>query len=278
MINRQNIGITLSHPQLEYLGIPLQEALEKTKDIFDFNELDKILNYFEQTNQKIVMTVGVKAPRWPEYFWPEHLQHKNIDHLETQKHILDYIEKTVAHLKTYQCITHWQVENEPLDPSGPENLSISADFLKQEVSLVRKLDSRPIIGTIWGNALVQRGLFPLLEKMVDIVGIDLYYKQYVTTILGKHIYTPPFQTENQLKNLINKSTKPVWITELQAEPWEKDEEGYKATQPHSITPDLMKQNIQKVEALPVKQIFLWGYEYWLWRAQQGDTRYLDVFK
>ena len=101
--------------------------------------------------------------------------------------------------------------------------------------------------------------------MADIIGLDLYYKQFVTQIFGKNIYKGPSQSDSALRKLINSSTKPVWITELQAEPWEKDERGYLSKSPGSISPKQLQQNIERAKKLPVQEILLWGFEYWLWR-------------
>lgn len=285
MYKKIPIGATFSHPHLEHLYIPLdfafQETLkhnfvhlrlgaywnriEKNPDQYDFEELVSLLTFFEENKQKIILTLGVKAPRWPEFYWPDFIVQKNTTNKETQERILKFIRAVIETTRHFTCITHYQVENEPFDLSGPENLSIAEDFLKQEVELVRQLDKRPIILTLWGNDLLSRGFFKRAEEMADIIGLDLYYKQFVTQVFGKNIYKGPSQSDSALRKLINSSTKPVWITELQAEPWEKDERGYLSKNPGSISPKQLQQNIERAKKLPVQEILLWGFEYWLWR-------------
>ncbi|MEK7188721.1 MAG: hypothetical protein AAB685_02630 [Patescibacteria group bacterium] len=70
----------------------------------------------------------------------------------------------------------------------------------------------------------------------------------------------------------------VIITELQAEPWEKDEKGYLSKNPKSISPKLLESNLKKTLSLGVKEILLWGFEYWYYQKSQGDNRYLEVVR
>lgn len=290
------LGITLSHSHLTWLGIQPSFALEQLSrrslsyvrlgsywsEIesrnahYDYQALTEWLDVFERRQQNVVLTVGVKAPRWPEFYYPDFITHKDSSHPETQSKLLDFIRHTITHVRHYRCISHWQVENEPLDPSGPINEHISSQLLEQEISLVRQLDPRPILLTLWGNALRRRGFLPQVSELADIVGIDLYYRQFAGSILGKHIYTGP-ENEAKLRQTLSQSSKPIWITELQAEPWEKDEASYLGNNPASISPELLEQNLQRTKHLPVAEILLWGFEYWLYRSQQGDQRYLELF-
>src|SRR5437879_3250823 len=54
----------------------------------------------------------------------------------------------IGHLRGGQPIAAWQVENEPLDAAGPHRWRISAEFLAEEIALVRRLDAdrqRPVV-------------------------------------------------------------------------------------------------------------------------------------
>ncbi len=290
------IGITLSHPHLRTLHLDVADSLSRALSLkfshirlgaywseieakegkYDVSSLKKILEACEEKKQQVIVTVGVKAPRWPEFFWPRHIPEKDAANSAAQERILRYIEHTVSELKQYSCISHWQVENEPLDPSGPENRIVPYGFLKEEVKLVRSLDRRPILLNVWGNDLLSRELFPQIEALADVVGLELYYKQYMKTFLGRPVYEGPRQTHRDLKAYLAKSKKPVWITELQAEPWEKDDAGYLGENPGSMNPGQMERNFRTVSDLPVAEVHLWGFEYWLYREKNGDKRYFDA--
>jgi len=291
-------GITFSHPHLEYLGLDVEEALqealrfhfahirlaaywdriETARKKYNFSELKKILETCQKNQQAVVLTVGMKAPRWPEFYWPAQLSKKNPHNVGTQQAVLDFIRATVQELKTFTCITHWQVENEALDPSGPKAIWISKKFLRQEVALVRSLDKRPIINTVWGNDLWRREAFKESSKLSDIVGIDLYYKHFALEIFHHAFYAGLRISERKFQKILQKNPKPIWIMELQAEPWEKDAAAYRAENPASISPALLKKNFQRASRLPVEEILFWGFEYWFWRAKQGDQRYFDLIR
>ena len=291
-------GITFSHTHLNLLKIPVNDALdlalemgfshlrlgsywrevEKSKGVYDFSVLENLLNRCKKTKQKVIMNVGVKSPRWPEFYWPGYLKEKDFNNSEAKKRVLLFIEKSVKALKKYSCITHWQVENEPLDPSGPENIAVPIDFLIQEVELVRKFDNRPNIMTLWADDLESRQLFPEVLPISDVIGLDIYYKRFMKSDKGKSFYEGPRTNDNYLREIIKTSPKEVIITELQAEPWEKDEKGYLSKNPESMSPELLENNLKKALSLGVKEVLLWGFEYWYYLKRQGDNRYLKVIK
>src|SRR5689334_20584044 len=84
------LGATFSHRHLKYLNLDIDTSLMKFKKIglkwmrvccywsdieeeeskFDFSEIDKIIRFCEKNNIKVIMTIGMKAPRWPEYYLP----------------------------------------------------------------------------------------------------------------------------------------------------------------------------------------------------------------
>ncbi len=293
-----SFGITFSHTHLNYLKIPINDALdlalemgfshlrlgsywqevEKSKGVYDFSVLEDLLNRCEETGQKVIMNVGAKSPRWPEFYWPGYLKEKNFNNSEARKRTLLFIKKLVRTLKKFSCITHWQVENEPLDPSGQKNLAIPFNFLKEEVELMRKLDSRPIILTLFANDLESRQLFLKMLPISDVIGLDLYYVELMNNNIGKPFYGGSRTSDDYLREIVKTSSKEVIITELQAEPWEKDEKGYLSKNPKSISPKLLESNLKKALSLGVKEILLWGFEYWCYKKSQGDNRYLEVIK
>jgi GH35 family endo-1,4-beta-xylanase len=293
------LGISLSHRQLNKLKIDLDYALnesinqsfvyirlslywdeiEKKSGIYDFSKIKKILNFYQKHQQAIVLTVGVKAQRWPEYYWPQFIKEKNLNNQQTQKSLLQYIEASISELKTYSCIKYWQLENEPLDPSGPEEDTISFNFLQKEAKLIRELDQRPLILNLWGNEIIKRNLLAKLSTITDNIGLDLYYKQFVGEVFGHSIYRGPVQNTKQLKKYLAKFPKiNFWITELQAEPWEKDEKAYLSASPKSINSQQLLQNFKKAKSLGIDRILFWGFEYWLWRKLKGDDSYLVLIK
>lgn len=290
------LGTTLSTLKLQELQIPVAIALDEVlkaefdilrlsavwKEIqpnnpadFDFAVITHQLEACEDTHQKVVLTIGVKAPRWPEFHFPEWVN-TNLSDSETQHAILQFVTTTVQKLQHFSCITHWQIENEPLDPSGPEEVALPFSLLTKEVAALRRLDHRPIVITAWGNDVKQRNTLPQLSDISDIIGLDLYYKQFVFQTPFGSVYQGPRATSKQLRTLMTYTRKPLWITELQAEPWEASEKQYRSSHPQSISPQQIVGNVMKALELQPQAVLLWGVEYWLWRQQQGDHSYFEL--
>jgi len=231
------------------------KEVEKSEGKFDFELEEKLLDSAQKLGFKVILVVGMKAPRWPEYYLPSWLEKKiklpkggifspEQDFLE--KKLTKYLKITIDRFKKYSAIKVWQVENEPLDPSGPYNWRISEEFLKKEAELVRFLDSsRPLLINLWGNELTLRDFYPYVAQIADIVGFDIYFR-----------YFPPLDPEEKIKEIIKSIGKPVWITELQAEPWEPGEIVTKKKNPPSCLPQHIAQNYYRVESWEAEAVFL----------------------
>lgn len=286
------LGTTFSHRYIDYLKLDQTAALEKLFSLklsliriccywdeieevegqYDFSRIKKILDYCEKAGQDVIVTVGMKAPRWPEFYLPKwtSFHDKNI-----QKRVLSFIEKTIQELKNYAYIRYWQVENEPLDPSGPNNDTITIPMLAEEIQLVKITDpKRKIIVNLWGNDLSKRNLLPVVSDISDIVGLDLYYRQPIS----RFFYRGPRDSDRHIKKLVNSAPKPVWVTELQAEPWENDVMVAKEKNPKSMSAELLKQNVERVKQIGFETILLWGFEYWLLKKLEGDESLWNAVK
>lgn len=281
-------GTTYSHRHIAYLGLDNSESfqklldfgfdiirlgcywdeIEKSRGTFDFSAITSLLDNCERVKQKVLITVGMKAPRFPEFYIPHWIYDEN----EINERVITFIQQTVNKFSSYKCIEAWQVENEPLHRSGPLNKVIPIDLLIEETKIIRSMDKRDIVINYWGNdAVISRNIFKI-ERFADIIGLDIYFK--VPGIFGKH--WGPLGGVKPIKYLIKNIKKPVWITELQAEPWEKNEIVTKNPNPKSISPDLIKTNFNKTLELKPEIVFFWGYEYWIYRSREGDNSYLKT--
>src|SRR5260221_2422766 len=183
-MDKKELGAAFSHRHLKYLNLDIEKALIQFKNLglkwmrvccywdeiesvegkYQFNEVDRIVVFCEKNNINVILSIGMKAPRYPEYYFPNWLKRKSnflgvikIKEKELLKSVQNFISQVIQHLKKYKSIKIWQVENEPLDPAGDKRLRISSEFLTQEISLVRKLNpSRKILVNVWGNELFGR--------------------------------------------------------------------------------------------------------------------------
>lgn len=285
------IGTTFSHRHLRHLRLDIDESLinllslkfdlvrlgiywdesEPDPGKFDFSHIKKLLDFCEENNQDVILTVGMKAPRWPEFYLPNWLRHKKPNEIEPE--VLKFMETSIKELGSYKCIKYWQVENEPLDPSGPEKLTVLYDLLKKEVELVRSLDRRQITVNLWGNELTKRNLYKEILEITDNVGIDIYYK--TPSIIG---YAGPKDSDEKIRNIFESFETSLWITELQAEPWERGELVAFSNNPPSMNVQLLSNNFARAKKMNPETILLWGFEYWLYRKFKNDARLWETVK
>ncbi len=297
------LAILELRPDIIRLGAYWSE-IEKEKDVYDFSSLDWQIEEARKKRTPVVLTVGMKAPRWPEYFIPEWVLKKarlpfgaDVSKDEfLKKRTLKFIKKVVTRYKDDSIIQCWQVENEPLNRIGEKHWFIGKDFLKQEVELVRSLDNkaRPVLLTTatyphWFLRTISRLSVrhdPVKEclNLCDIIGFNVY------PTVGHKLWNAGFcfratrkEMDRHFSNLITlakNNGKKAWIAELQAEPWEPGHLVYRPEEiPATAKPKVTAECFRELRKLGVGTILLWGAEYWLYReAQYGDSRWLEMFK
>ncbi len=305
-------GVTFSHIQCGYLGLQWKEVysqilnlrpdiirlgaywnlIEPSEGEFDFEYLDYQIEEARKRNIEVILTIGMKAPRWPEYFIPEWVNHKvklkKGSDVAKNKFLreatLNYIEKVMQRYKYEPAITIIQVENEPLLKSGPDRWWINSSFLQQEIDVVKKLDpyDRPIMvnSLAYPNFLLRffsrfndktdNLRIPL--QLSDIMGINIY------PIIAEKLWFIDFyfrtRTKNRRKYLgeliaqAKQHSDKVCVTELQAEPWEPGQLVHIGKeQPKTASIGKMMVYFNEVKNQDVDIILLWGAEYWYYRKE-----------
>jgi hypothetical protein len=306
-----NLGFTFSERQAGYLDLSWRQAFSAAMDLmpetvrfaaywdsierapgqYDFTNLDWMLDN-TPAQSSVVLTVGMKAPRWPEYYLPAWLQKEvklPADADVAQNDIvraatLRFVAQVVQHERGRSAIKYWQVENEPLDPSGPHQWSIDGSFLAEEVGLVRSLDStRPIVI----NEFVDTsplGLLPpwrtdletrtrQILRLADILGLDVYpIRPVVTPRVQLTLKWPVWVWESRVLNLqrlAQEAGKQTWISEAQAEPWLPARLAATGSSPaRNAAPNLTTSTVDRLHADGFNTILLWGVEYWYMRSER----------
>src|SRR5215216_4022045 len=118
----------------------------------DFAPVRRWLDPLEARGGRALVTVGLKAQRWPEFYPPDWLLAEHPvpngalldDHPRVIAHLLLMLERVTAFLADYDAVDAWQVENEPFLPSMRHTVGwrISPDLLAREVAVVREADPR----------------------------------------------------------------------------------------------------------------------------------------
>ncbi len=319
------VGVTFSRRQAEYLGLPWQETfsavmglspntvrlgaywdeIERQRGVYDFSTLDWQLERLPPQTYRVVLTVGMKAPRWPEYYLPTWLlrqtrvgAHGTIsDDPVVREETLRFLSAVITRYQDHPSIAYWQVENEPLDPSGPRQWRIGADFLAQEVALVRALDhrERPVILSMFVDTPPPLASLPpwrshdesrarTLLDMADVLGLDVYPSRGMR-FFGRDLYLDwsswawerPAMT---LRQLAIDQGKDAWVMEAQAEPWEPSRLVYlDDAQSRSVGPNTAASTFGRLSNGGFGTILLWGAEHWFMRQERHDDRsWLDTLR
>ncbi len=308
-----NVGFTFSERQAGYLDVSWRQAFQAAMDlspnlvrlgaywdtietqpgIYDFSTLDWMLDNVPD-GSSVLLTVGMKAPRWPEFYLPAWLQAEIqarggsvvSDDATLRQATLRYIARVVQHEKGRDNIKYWQVENEPLDPSGAHHWTIDPGFLAQEVGLVRSIDpSRQIVVSMFVDTSPLEYFWPwsrksqaeaqTLLRIGDVLGLDLYpVRPIVTTHFQLSLSWPLWIWEPRvlaLRRQAQRAGRQVWISEAQAEPWlpgllvDKN-----SAPPTNTSPSLTASTVDRLQADGFHTILLWGVEYWYMRSERFE--------
>ena len=319
------VGTTFSTRQCQYLGVDPRETLkailqnrlelirfaaywdeiEPREGAYDFSSLDWQIALAKAKHVPVVLTIGMKAPRWPEFFIPAWLMKDltprrggNIaQDPRLRAATLKFLEAAVRRYREEDSIHYWQVENEPMDRVGDEFWWISPAFVRQEVELVRGLDPRhrPIVLTTvtYPNPWLRHFMYLFIRHdtidesltMGDILGVNVYPVVGHRWFMFKTSYywTTPQERQAYLTSIMKRpkrGNKPVWVTELQAEPWEPGALVYtRPAPPPTGNPAIMQQAMDEMDLLGIHTVLLWGAEYWQFRkARYQDTHWWDAVR
>lgn len=285
-------GIDFSQMQAEALGLDWKEAyseaisdlgvkniklhtqwdwVEGQRAEYFFEDIDWQLQKAKENGVKVIYVVGMKTGRWPECHIPSWVGGLSLQ--EQKETLLDYLKKVVLRYKNHTEIIYWQVENEPLFKFGdcPEWYYKNDKFLKQEISLVRSLDSsRKIIVSDSGEQSLWFGA----AMAGDIVGTTMYTRvwAHMTENFGFNLksFLPPVSYWRKAQLVKKIFGKDVICVELQAEPW-SSKTFYDVPlqeQLKTMNLDLFKQNIDYARNTGLDEFYLWGAEWWYWLKQK----------
>lgn len=262
-----------------------------------YTHLDWLMEEADRTGQRVLLTVGMKALGWPEFYLPGEQRPGDV---AIGGGLLDHVGATVRRYRGCHRLVAWQIENEPFNRSGPLGGLVRRSLVRAEAACVRGLDpTRPIVITTFGHfdagldrwssrwqstwqrrfhleIPAEREALAVLEPD-DVLGLDVYRaigwrREGMEGVA--HAVKDQMDSVARWGRIARGQHKRLWVTEAQAEPWEAS----RATHgdPVSVQPDDVLELYERLSSLSLDAILLWGVEYWLWRERQGDTRWLDV--
>ena len=270
---------TLDDLKVRNLRIPAYwPRVEPSQDRYDWGELDFQLHEARIRDAQVVLALGRRLPRWPECHIPDWAQ--KLSGEDQKRELRSYITAVVQRYKNNPAVTYWQVENEPYlkafayEQCGP----LDQAFLKEEIALVRSLDTRPVLVTDSGNL----GTWVRPYRDGDAFGTSLYL----------YFWNPEFgQFKTKLPALLYRvkervaeilyGKKPTFLIELSLEPWLVESTGKAPLETQLARMDIEKfdEIITYARKTSFETQYLWGVEWWyylkekrghpeFWRAAQ----------
>jgi hypothetical protein len=287
-------GATFSPHYAEYFGLDPKETLdsmitdlglkqlrlvsywskgEETRGQYDFSTLDWQFAMAEKHGVKISLAIGLRQPRWPECHMPTWAE--QLPMTEWAPLLKDYMQATVERYKNSPSLVSYQLENEFFMTVFGICPDHSRERLVDEFNFLRSLDdTRPIIvsrSNNWGG-------IPIGDPTPDVSAVSVYKRVWDKTISKRYAEYPHppwfYAMLGGFGKIVNGND--LIIHELQAEAW-LPEGGYKMNrvsdipeQNKSLDADRLRNRIQYGRDTGLREIYLWGVEWWYWQKVVAD--------
>jgi hypothetical protein len=270
--------------------------IEPREGEFDFELLDALLAVASRNGATVLLSVGLKGQRHPEYYLPAWLTAK-VELPEgsdiaanpiVRQAALRMVRTVVAHAAPSPAIDAWLADNEPYHRS-PRAFEwyLGRDFVAEEAALIRATDPlrRPVaINHAERYVMDRRWRWTLADG--DIVATSIYpwriFKilgvQFTRSILEIGPFAPNYAARARETH---RAGKQYWLTEMQAEPWAHPD--IREVTPESPAPDLtparLLRNLDYARRTGADRVYLWGAEWWLLQHQRyEDSRWWEIAK
>lgn len=236
---------------------------------YDFSALDWQMKKAEESGSKVSLAIGLRQPRWPECHMPDWAARLTKEEWSVQ--LKEYMRRVIERYKDSPALESYQLENEFFMTVFGICPDFTRDRLVDEYNFVKGLDPHhPVIVSRSNNWV---GI-PYNEPSPDITAISVYKRVWDKTITKRYFEYPlPAWFYASLGGVGKIVTgKDLIIHELQAEAWLPD--GYRMNdvndieeQNKSLTPERLQGRFEYGRDTGLREIYLWGAEWWYWRKQ-----------
>ncbi len=264
---------TLDDLKVRKFRIPVYwDEVETKKGVYDWSDVDWMLSQAQAARADVILAIGRKTPRWPECHVPAWAAKLGAPAQDQQ--VLRFLAEEVKHFKNAPAVKIWQVENEPLFQFGkcppPDR-----EFLKQEISLVREADPRPIMVTDSGelSTWIRTG------TLADVLGISMYRLVWNQDVGALYWPVSPLYYTDRMR-LLSPIVKNVIVSELQAEPWFRSpvEDTPIDEQLDQMNAARLRENARFAASTGASEIDFWGVEWWYWMTLHGHPELWEAAK
>jgi hypothetical protein len=243
--------------------------MEQTPGHYDFSQLDWQFKKAEAKGAKVSLSVGLRQPRWPECHAPNWVD-INQPKEQWQPQLEQFMQAVVNRYKTSPSLQSYQVENEYFLVGFGICKDMSRQRLVDEYNLVKKTDPHHKVIVARSN----NGLgIPIGQPKPDEYGVSVYKRVWDAQVTHRYFEYPiPAWYYGFLAGLQKiHDGRDMIVHELQAEAWGPNYQPIKELsldeQNKSLSAQRLKDRFGYGKATGMREIYLWGAEYWYYRMQ-----------
>ena len=241
--------------------------VEPTQGVYDFSQLDWQFAKAEAAHAHVILTVGLRQPRWPECHPPDWLDTTK-PASTWQPQLERYMTAVINRYKHSPALESYQLENEYFLVGFGDCTDMSRNRLVREYNLVKQLDpAHPIIVGRSNNGIGT----PIGQPTPDEFSISVYQRVWDATVTHRYLQYPFPSWYYAFLAGVQKVTKgkDMVLGELQAEPWPPKGQDLLtsslAEQSKSFNAKRLQATVDFGESTGMRTINLWGAEYWYYR-------------
>jgi hypothetical protein len=276
----QTLGVILRGTGARDVRLSVEWAtVEPQPGVYDFRVIDAMLAEAQRDGARVLLTVGVKAQRSPEFYIPDWvLDHTDLapgsvisDDPYLHDQAIAMVRAVVGHTASSPAIDSWEAGNEPYVASNRSNgWTLSRQFVQEVVAAIHANDpqARPVVinqaqhfvfNRRWQHALADGDV--LAASIYPFRNYDIFGHNVVVPILELGPLTPNYAAQGRAAKA---DGKPFWITEMQAEPWTDTD--IRLITPAHPSPNLTHENFARsigyARRTGASRVYLWGAEWW----------------
>ncbi len=242
------------------------EDIEPVQGKYDFSDLDWEFKMAQEYGANVSLSIGLRQPRWPECHMPGWAE--RLSKPEWYPHLKDFMSAVINRYKDNPRLGSYQLENEYFLKVFGHCTDFDRDRLVDEFNLVRGLDSKhKLIVSMSNNAIGT----PVGQPTPDEWAISVYKRVWDKTLTKRYFEYPIPAWYYAFRAGWTELTRGhnSFIHELQAEAWAPNDLGIKdisiSEQNKSLDAARLKDRFEYGKATGMRQIDLWGVEWWYWR-------------
>lgn len=294
------LGVSFIPDYAEFLGVNPQQTMdallnigvkqfrlvsywndmEPTPGHYDFSQLDWEFSKAQAAHAQIILTLGLRQPRWPECHMPGWAASESASVWQAQ--LESFMQAVVQRYQHSPALESYQLENEYFLQGFGTCTNFSRSRLVSEYDLVKKLDPKhPIVVGRSDNAV---GI-PIKQPQPDEFSISVYRRVWDANLTHRYLEYPfPAWFYGFLAGLQKiVDGKDMMIGELQAEAWPPNGQTIPNTSLAEQNKSMNAQRLQATfnfgKATGMRSIDMWGAEYWYYRQQVlHDPSLMNVAK